>query len=214
MFTYILTTKHNHTTRIPQVYHLSDARCLEYRPNDQTAKMERPLSKPEALPALHLPSHLLLLDPAAAKAKAKAGAAGKGKGKGKKRPRAGSKDYDGDGEEEEEEASVVSNTGGGGENGENEDPQATLRLLARQHSEFRRLMRQSPDDFRLAPVKRRASCGGGRGRGGGRGGRGGRGRGGGGGRGGGWRKPKEYEGESDSADEGTAGSSSSSEGED
>jgi len=170
---------------LKNVYVLSDERCQEVRSlggqgggmAGGNAKTERPLSKPEGLPDLPLPAHLLASYP----------------------------------------TSVAH-----GREGEKEEEEEVLAVLEGQYREFALLVRQDPSDFVLTQAPPRGGGGrGGRGGAGGgrRGARGGGRRGnsmgnaGGGktggrrqGRGGGGARWRDYEGESDSEDEGSAGS--------
>ena len=172
---------------LKNVYGFGDERCQEFRPIlggvGGGAKGERPLSKPDCLPDLPLPAWLL-------------------------------EEYPREGGEEE-----------------------VLRVVRGQYREFSTLVKQDPSDFVLTQTVRIGGAGGGGGGGGGgRRGSGGRGRrgsvgggagsrvtGGRGGGGGGKRKRGKgggggkgraggYEGESDSADEGVAGSDSDEDG--
>lgn len=141
------------------------------------AKTERPLSRPEGLPDLPLPAHLLASYPTSVEH---------------------------------------------GREGEKEEEEEVLAVLEGQYREFALLVRQDPSDFVLtqAPPRGGGGRGGRGGEGGGRRGARGGGRRGNGmgnaaggktggrrqGRGGGGARWRDYEGESDSEDEGAAGS--------
>lgn len=45
---------------LKNVYHLSDDKCLEYKPQEGGVKSERPVTKPDVLPELDLPDNLIV----------------------------------------------------------------------------------------------------------------------------------------------------------